>query len=61
VAGSIRHILDNALFAPDYRLIKAIEKKLTPLEIDLLRIWLENERDFARLEEWNKQKHRIIQ
>lgn len=52
-------VLLNCLFIPDTRLIQKLEKSLTCLEIELLNIWLEEERNKAALLEWEKQKHRI--
>jgi hypothetical protein len=44
---------------PDERLAKAINKKLTSLESDLLRLWLQEEKRIARDNFWNEVKDRI--
>lgn len=57
--GSMSDIVNDSLFKPDPRLVKELEKKLTALGVDLLRIWLNEERAAASEKEWIRQMPRV--
>jgi hypothetical protein len=52
-------IRDGALTQPDAGLFEALLKKLSAVDRDRLRVWLDTERQAAAHDEWERQKSRV--